>query len=67
MPSQNDLLYHHCDKGDGWMEYDARGIPLQFVCDKCVDVKMAQYRPDVLRDSNYEADEEIEGEPDNVF
>jgi len=67
MPSHNDLLYHYCDKGDGWMEYDARGIPLQFVCHECCDVKMAQYRPDVLSNPQYEADEPIEGEPENGF
>lgn len=42
-----------------WSEYDARGIYLALVCDKCVDVKLKEYRKDVLTDSNYWTDEEI--------
>ena len=45
-----------------WWESDARGIPLCKVCDECVDDRLAQYRPDVLSDSNYWADEPIEAE-----
>lgn len=45
-----------------WWEYDARGIELCKVCDLCVKAKLAAYRPDVLTDSNYEADEPIEPE-----
>ena len=45
-------------KGDGsWWEHDARGIPLARVCEKCRDEKLARYRPDVLTNPNYEADE----------
>jgi hypothetical protein len=40
--------------------YDARGIPLCRTCDKCHKTAMARYRPDVLTDSNYWADEPIE-------
>lgn len=47
---------------DGWWEYDARGIPLCKVCDKCEKEKLAKYRPAVLTDGNYEADEPIEPE-----
>jgi hypothetical protein len=47
---------------DGWWEYDARGIPLAKVCDKCRKTKLAGYRPDVLRDPNYEHDEPISEE-----
>ena len=50
-------------KGDGsWWEYDARGIVLCRVCCECADAKLAKYRPEVLTDSNYEADEDIEGD-----
>jgi hypothetical protein len=44
--------------GDGsWWEYDARGIPLARVCDRCRRDKLAGYRPEVLTDSQYEADD----------
>jgi len=39
---------------------DARGIYICRVCDKCRDVKLRGFRPEVLTDSNYEADEPIE-------
>lgn len=48
-------------KGDGsWWEMDARGIPLCRVCDKCEEAKLARFRPEVLSNANYEADEAIE-------
>jgi len=57
-----DLMY--CTHPDGgWWEYDARGIELCKVCDRCYNAKMSQYRESVLVDPNYEADEPIE--PDN--
>jgi hypothetical protein len=48
---------------DTWWEYDARGIELCKVCDACRAEKLAMYRPEVLRNPNYEADEDIEPEP----
>ena len=54
-----DLQYCHHPEG-GWWEYDARGIELCKVCDLCIEVKLAQYRPEVLTNSNYEANEPIE-------
>lgn len=39
---------------------DARGIELCRTCDDCHDEKMARYRPDVLANPSYEADEDIE-------
>ena len=47
-----------------WFEYDARGIPLAMVCERCVDDVLSRYRPDVLTDANYDADEPIEPEED---
>ena len=49
-------------KGDGvsWWKYDARGIPLCRVCDKCRKAKLAEYQPNVLTDPNYWTDEAIE-------
>jgi len=46
-----------------WDTHDARGIYLARVCTKCVKARLAQYRPEVLTDPNYEADEPIEPEP----
>ena len=52
-----------CGSGkDSWWEDDARGIPLCRVCDKCRKEKLKRYRPDVLSDANYWADEPIEPE-----
>ena len=47
-----------CGSGEpsSW-QYDARGIELCRTCDKCHDTKMAKYRPEVLTDSRYEADD----------
>jgi hypothetical protein len=47
---------------DSWWEYDARGIPLCKVCDKCEEVKLSEYRRDVLTNPSYVADEPIEQE-----
>ena len=41
-------------------QYDARGIELCKTCVKCHAEKMKSYRPDVLTDPNYWADEEID-------
>lgn len=50
-----------CGSGlDSDWQNDARGIPLCRTCDACHDEKMARYRPDVLTDSNYWADEPID-------
>ena len=54
-----------CPCGSGlpstW-EHDARGIPLCRVCPKCRTKKLSHYRPEVLTNPNYEADEPIEPE-----
>lgn len=52
-----------CGSGEwSWWENDARGIPIARVCDHCRDRKLAGYRPEVLTDPSYEADEPIEPE-----
>ena len=51
---------HDVKSPDTWIEYDARGIYLATVCEKCVDEKLSHYRPEVLTDSNYWASEDIE-------
>lgn len=39
---------------------DARGIFLTFTCDACHAKKMGGFRPEVLTNPQYEADEPIE-------
>lgn len=54
-----------CSCGSGltsWWMYDARGIPLARVCLECKYEKLSRYRPEVLTNSNYYADEPIEAE-----
>lgn len=54
---------HSHTKGDGsWWENDGRGIPLARVCEECREEKLARYRPAVLTNPNYEANEPIEPE-----
>lgn len=49
------------NKYDGsWWTYDARGIPLARVCADCQQFKLKKYRPEVLRNPSYWADEEID-------
>jgi hypothetical protein len=43
-------------------QYDARGIECCRTCPECYDRKMSRYRPEVLTDPDYEADEPIEEE-----
>ena len=44
-----------CNCGSGepsrWI-YDAHGIPLCHVCDKCEDEQRAKFRPETFTDSN---------------
>lgn len=56
------MSYCKHTRDDSWWEYDARGIPLARVCDLCKADVLKRYRPDVLNNSNYEADEDIEPE-----
>jgi hypothetical protein len=52
-----------CPCGSGKESYwakDARGIELARVCAKCRKAKLSGYRPEVLSDPNYAADEAIE-------
>jgi hypothetical protein len=49
-----------CPCGSGLfptLEHDARGIPLGYMCNACEQRKKAQFRPEVLTDPNYEADD----------
>jgi hypothetical protein len=57
---------HQCINGElsdeySWWEYDAQGIPLARVCDRCRAEKLSGYRPEIL--SGYDqsdVDEPIE-------
>ena len=40
--------------------YDARGIYVTIVCDKCKEEKLKGYRSDIFSDPNYWTDEEVE-------
>ncbi|CAB4150317.1 hypothetical protein UFOVP568_11 [uncultured Caudovirales phage] len=60
------MNFRTCSCGSGrekYAKYDGHGIFLTYVCDKCVEAKMQQYRPDI--DTHYEADEPIDGEIDD--
>jgi hypothetical protein len=53
-----------CGSGkDSWWEHDARGIPLDRMCDDCKDRKLKKYRPEVLTGYDQsDMDEQIEPE-----
>jgi len=54
---------HECDRDESWWEYDAHGIPLCRVCDKCKKAKLSQYRIEIL--TGYTEDDVCEPiEPD---
>lgn len=59
---------HQCVNGKdsdtpSWWEYDAQGIPLARVCDKCRKEKLSRYRPEILSGySQADVDEPIEPE-----
>lgn len=59
----NDARPCPCNSGlmSHWAN-DARGIPLCRVCPTCEETKLARYRPEVLTDSQYYADEDIDGD-----
>lgn len=58
-------MREHCNhtQDESWWEYDARGIPLARVCERCVSRVLGTYRRDVLYDPGYETTEPIEEEP----
>ena len=47
---------------DRFVLADARGIFCAFVCDECIQKVMSKYRPEIFTDSDYWADEPIEGD-----
>jgi hypothetical protein len=54
-----------CGSGlDSEWHHDARGIELFRGCEKCAPEKLKRYRPEVLNNPRYEADEPIDGDED---
>ncbi len=46
-----------------WWEHDAQGIPLTRVCDRCVDLRLSKYRPEIRTGyTQADVDEPIEEE-----
>jgi hypothetical protein len=65
MKYPKDFRYKDCSCGSGLerrAKFDARGIFLTYVCDKCEKEKLSHFRPDVLTDPNYWHDEPIDEE-----
>ena len=60
MPTKNPCIDGH--KSDTYWKYDARGIPLAKICKVCAAWKLAKYRPEVLSNANYYADERIDSD-----
>ena len=51
----------HQHEDYSWWEYDAQGIELAKVCERCVDAALAGYRPEILRGYDQsDVDEPIE-------
>jgi hypothetical protein len=42
--------------------YDARGIFVAYVCDKCRKSRLSGFRPEIFTNSQYECDEPIDGD-----
>lgn len=61
MKSQPEVRDCNCGSGlpSAWT-YDARGIELARVCDRCRDRVLDSYRREVLVDPDYELDEPLE-------
>lgn len=55
--------YH---RENSWEVYDARGIYLTRVCDRCERERLSGFRPDVLSDPNYWHDEPLGDESDEL-
>lgn len=56
----NPCINGHIDQP--WWKYDARGIPLAKICKVCADYKLSKFRPEVINNANYWADEVIDSD-----
>lgn len=60
--SNQDPCYEGHD-GFSWWVNDAQGIPLCKVCERCEDIRLARYRPEILTGyTQADVDEPIEPE-----
>jgi hypothetical protein len=64
---RDDLSTHRCDRTNRYALHDARGIFCCYVCPGCEDARRATYRPEVLADPGYDADEPIEPDDGGFF
>lgn len=63
MADRELLKRHNCDRDNSWWMHDAKGIPLDRVCDKCHEAKKSKYRPEILNGyTQADVDEPIEPE-----
>lgn len=61
-----DPIPCRCGSGlDSVWAHDARGVELARVCPRCEERVLAAYRPEILWDSDFELDEDVE--PDDGF
>lgn len=61
--THDELRHHDCDRSRSWPEYDGQGIYLCRVCEECREVKLAGFRPEILRPyTQADVDEPIEEE-----
>lgn len=55
--------YCQHSRDESWEEFDAQGVYLCRVCDKCEKEKLGQFRPEILSDYNQsDVDEPIDAE-----
>ena len=63
MPKASQIDPRPCNCGSyepSYELYDARGIYVQRVCDRCVEEVKSHYRPEIFTDSDYWTCEDIE-------
>lgn len=51
---------HRRSDGVSWLAYDAKGIPIGYVCNKCEEAKQSKFNPEIFTDGSYYADEPID-------
>jgi hypothetical protein len=64
MKSRPDVRPCNCGSGlsSAWT-YDAKGVEIARVCDRCRDRVLDAYRREVLVDPGYELDEPLDDDP----
>jgi hypothetical protein len=67
---ESDWELDNCESGHAydWQEdyvfelFDASGIFVAYVCDKCVKKVKAKYRPEIFTNSNYESPDDYDAD-----